>query len=394
MIDVKFGSLFTIGLLHNYFTSQLCYDFVITPTQSTASLLSGHDCVVRQLGNQLYAGIKTNGTPQPFIVPEEGLQLTFMLQLTAPLFFNYTNIPLSWPAGNIYHFTNRNNNSSNGRNFLSLPTPYNNTTTYEVGDIALNATGTVFEAIRTVTGTAPPADGVSSAFWLQIDASTARNRYVSQADVVQWLPSRSSYSLTAPAAAVAVKVWGYDLVARDYTLLVLTQTLSFPQPVSSFNLDLSSLTPGRYRLGINGAQQDIYVNDELAGTGSFAVIDIFQEASLPAGYQLLDGGGNLLSPTYYLFFLNRATIWKYTLASNPISGITDNAGVYQFTVSSPVSSTALSATPIPLNEKALNLQLTVGTQNYSPIECPSPARVTGTTQNGDLYGCSEVFLNY
>lgn len=394
MIDIKFGSLFTIGLLHNYFADQLCDDFVITPTNSTAALLSGHNIVVRQLDDQFYAGIKTNGANSPFIVPEEGLQLTFMLQLTAPLFFNYTNLPLSWPSGNIYHFTNRNNNSSNSRNFLSLPTPYSNTTTYNIGDIALNATGTVFEAIRTIMGTPPPADGVLSASWLQVDVPAARNRYVSGADEVQWLSSLSSWNLTTPAASVVLNVWGYDLVARDYTQVVLSQTLNFPQPVSSFNLDLSSLTPGRYQLGINGTQQAIYVNDELAGTGTFAVIDIFQEASLPAGYQLLDGSGNLLSPVYSVFFLNRATIWKYTLNSNPISGITDNAGVYQFTVSSPVSSTAFSATPIPLNEKALNLQLTVGTQNYSPIECPSPARISSTVQNGDFYGCSEVFLNY
>ncbi len=394
MIDIKFGSLFTVGLLHNYFANQLCNDFVITPTNATATLLSGHNMVVRQQASQFYAGIKTDGTTKPFIVPEEGLQLTFMLQLTAPLFFNYTNLPLSWAPGNIYHFTNRNNNSSNSGNFLSLPTPYVNTTTYGVGDIAVNPAGTVFEAIRTVTGTAPPADGVLSNSWMQVDTSTARNRYVSQADAIQWLPSRSTWNLTAPMASVALQVWGYDLVARDYTQSVLSQTLSFTQPVSSFNLDLSSLTPGRYRLGINGALQDIYVNDELAGTGTFAVIDIFQESSLPPGYQLLDGGGNLLSPVYSVFFLNRATIWKYTLTSNPINGITDNAGVYQFTVSSPVSSTVFSATPIPLNEKALNLQLTVGTQNYSPIECPSPARITGTVQNGDFYGCSEVFLNY
>ncbi len=394
MIDVKLSSLFTISFLHNYFTDQLCKAFVVSPTPSTAKLLNGHQIVVRQLDNQLYAGVKTDGTTKPFIVPEEGLKLTFILQLTDPLFFNYTNLPLVWPSGNIYHFTNRNNNTSNSRKFLSLPIPYNSAVNYTVGDIAVNSSGTAFEAIRTVTGTPPPADGTLSADWLQIDASTSRNRYVSQADQVQLVPSRSSWTLAAPAASVVVNAWGYDLTARDYTQSVLSKTMNFPQPVSSFNLDLSSLPPGRYKLDVNGTQQAIYVNDELAGTDVFAVIDIFQEASLPAGYQLLDGSGNIASPVYAILFLNRATIWKFTLASNPINGITDNAGVFQFPVSSPLSSTVYSATPIPLQEKAISLKLTVGTQSYSPIECPSPARITGTVLNGDFYGCSEVFLNY
>jgi hypothetical protein len=310
------------------------------------------------------------------------------------LFFNYTNLPFTYTAGKIYHFTNRNNNGSNGKNFLSLPTPYNNTATYKPGDLATNVSGTVFEAIRTSTGVPPPADNVLSDSWIQVDPATGRNRYMSEADAVQWLPSRSTYHFTADQSSANIQVWGYDLVARDYTHSVLTQTISFTHPTRAFTLDLTGLPPGRYKMNINGQEGGIYLNDELIGADAFAVIEIFQESSLPATCQLLDGSNNLKSPLYSLYFLNRSTIWKYIFAKGIITGLTDNASVYQFAIGSPPSGTAVSLKPIPLNEKALSLKLTIGSQNYSPIECASPQRLSSTIQNGDAYCCSEIFLNY
>jgi hypothetical protein len=394
MTDTKFGILFIIELLHKFFTDQLCRDFVITPSALTTQALNGHKIIVKQYDNQLYAGIIMDSTGKPFTIPDEGMQMTFFLQLKAPLFFNYTNLPFTYTSGKIYHFTNRNNNSSNGKNFLSLSTPYNNTTTYKPGDLATNASGTIFEAIRTSTGITPPADGVLSNAWIQVDPATSRNRYMSEADAVQWLPSRSTYHFTADQSSANIQVWGYDLTARDYTRSLLTQTINFTHPSRSFTLDLTGLSPGRYKMNINGTEGGIYINDELIGTDAFAVIEIFQESSLPAANQLLDGSNNLKSPLYSLYFLNRSTIWKYVYAKGIITGLTDNASIYQFAIGSPPSGVVFSVKPIPLNEKALSLKLSIGTQNYSPIECASPQRLSSTIQNGDAYCCSEIFLNY
>ena len=65
---------------------------------------------------------------------------------------------------------------------------------------------------------------------------------------------------------------------------------------------------------INGITQWIYLNDELALKKVFAVLEIFNDSSLPAAYQLfLDGSGNLLSPLYSIYFLNRYSIWKFVV---------------------------------------------------------------------------------
>src|SRR5258706_14287546 len=101
MTDTKFGILFIIELLHKFFTDQLCRDFAITPSALTTQALNGHKIIVKQYDNQLYAGIIMDSTGKPFTIPDEGMQMAFFLQLKAPLFFNYTNLPFTSTSGKI-----------------------------------------------------------------------------------------------------------------------------------------------------------------------------------------------------------------------------------------------------------------------------------------------------
>lgn len=387
MKDSRYGILFSLELLHKYFNNQACADFIIRPSAQTTRVLNGHKIIAKQYLHQLYAGLQIDSTNTPVPLPGEGTQLTFFMQLNSPLFFNYTNLPISFPSGKIYYFTNRNNNTANGKNFLSDKIlPYNSATAYAPGDVALDGSGNVFEAIRS-SNSGSPFDLTHTDHWMQVDAS----RYVSEADALQWLPAISSLSFSSPQSAAAIQVQGYDTAAGDYTQVVLNNTINFPNPVTAFQLDLSTLIPGKYKLTVNGADKWIYLNDELSSTSAFAVIDIFNESSLPANNKLLDGSSHLLSPLYTIHFLNRATIWKYVLASGATGSVNDNDSVFQFV--NP-GRTIFSASPIPLTEKPLDFKLTIGAQDYTPIACASPHRFVNQVQNGDTYYCSEIFLNY
>ena len=390
MTSITYSFLFTVELLHKFSASQACTDFTIIPSAQTASVLEGHKMIVKQYDNKLFAGVQVDGSGKPFILPEQGMQLTFFLQLNNPLFFNYTNLPFSYPSGKVYYFTNRNNNTSNGKKFLSANVlPYVSSRTYNIGDIAINNTGTVFQAIRS-SSAINPFNLSDTNHWMQID----NNRYMSEADSLQWLPRISTFNFGTQQSSATVLVLGYNTAANHYTTLVLSKTINFAKPVSSFELDLSSLPAGKYILNINGAVQNIYLNDELNRTKVFAVVDIFNEATLATGYQLLDNSNNLSSPDFSIYFLNRSTIWKYVLASSPNGDIADNAGIYHFTITSPVSNAIFSTTPIPLNEKALDLTLTIGSQDFTPIACATPQRLTHQTIENEVYYCSEIFLNY
>ncbi|WP_419698346.1 hypothetical protein [Mucilaginibacter sp. NFX135] len=390
MIDINFGSLFTIELLHSYYKDQLCPDFSISPSNQTARTLGGHQIIARQYFNQLITEVNSTGKvspPKPFTAIETGAQFTFFMQLNNPVFFNYTNLSSAAP-NKIYYFTNRNNNISNGKTFLSGKiAAYSAANTYAPGDLASNDTGTIYRAI----GSSKPGNifNLTNAnHWVAVD----KNQYLSETDALQWMPSISVYQLGSPQPSVNISVLGYNSITTTYTQSVFSKTIAFANPASLFTLDLSFLQPGKYSLTVNGTQQWIYINDELNDSKTFAVIDIFHDTA-PVSCSLLDGSGALLSPAphYCIYFLNRATIWKYILASKQSGNINDTANLYHF--ANPAS-IITSLTPIPLSNKALNLKLTLNNHDYSPIACADPQRLVTITKGTDTYPCSEIFLNF
>lgn len=385
MIDIKFDILFKIELLHKYFSNGLCKDFMIRPSVETRDVINGQGMIVKQYGNQLYAGIQSDGD-KPFKPIEDGLQMTFFLQLNNPLFFNYTNLPFTFSSGKVYYFTNRNDNSANGKNFLSSKiSPYNNSNTYKPGDIVTNNSGTIFSAIRTNNPT-HQFDLTHTDYWMQID----NNQFMSEIDALQLVPSVSTYPFDSLKSSAKISVLGYDRTATDYSKSILSKTLNFPKPTSSFTLDLSMLDPGKYSLTVNGRQQWIYINDELNANQAFGVIDIYNEDA-PSSCNLIDDSDKLLSPLYSIHFLNRATIWKYVLASGATGDIEDSEDLYQFSnPGNPIT----SLSPIPLSDKALKLKLTLNNLDHSPIACANPQRLTTLLQSGDTYSCSEIYLNF
>jgi hypothetical protein len=386
MIDINFDGLFSIELLHKYFTNQLCPDFSITPSAKSMLVINGHRLVVKQYHNTLYTGIQSNAG-NPFISIENGMQMTFYMWLNNPFFFNYTNLPTAYDPGKIFYFTNRNNNTANGKNFLSASiAAYNNSVSYIPGDLAADGTGIVYRAIRSNN----PVNQFplsNSDYWTAIDT----NEYTAGSDVLQFLPSVSAYSFGASSqSAATLSVLGYNSITNDYTSLVLSNTINFVSPVYSFILDLSSLKPGKYSLTVNGAQQWIYINDELINNRPFGVIDIVNEAT-PASAKLVTGAGALISPVYAIYFLNRATLWNYVLPVGETGSISDAGSTYNFiTVTNTITSTA----PIPLSDSLLDFQLTVNGNQINPIPCADGKRLTSLILAGDTYACSEIFLNY
>lgn len=392
MININFGNLFTVELLHKYYTDQLCPDFNIAPSAKTLKVNAGHKIIARQYNNQLFAGTQSDGVSvppslKPFTPVEAGMQMTFFMNIVNPLFVNYTNLPFTASSGKIYYFTNRNTNPANGKKFLSTPIAlYKNTNTYLPGDLAANAAGMVFRAIRS-NNPAKKFATTNATYWAQVDS----NQYATAADILPVQPSISTWTFASAQPSVVISVLGFNPATSQYDKPVLSQTITFTNPQTSFALELGSIDPGKYSLTVNGAQQWIYLNDEITPGSTFAVIDIYNDPA-PAKSQLVNATQVLQSPVYSILFLNRATIWKYVLASGTIGTVSDAANVYQFAnPASPIT----SLTPIPLTDKALNLTLQLTNHhNYTSIACADPQRLTNIAQAGDTYSCSEIFLNY
>jgi hypothetical protein len=385
MIDVNFTGLFTVELLHKFFADQLCNDFAITPSNATINSINGHKMVVKQYQNKLYAGIQSNNG-KPFIPVENGTQMTFFLTLKNPLFFNYTNLPSTFNTSQIYYFTNRNTNTVNGKSFLSLPvSAYNSAASYAPGDIAIDGTGVTYRAIRSSSSGSPQAL-TATGYWAKVD----NNSYVNSNDLLKFIQAISTYNFITAQTSANISVLGYNTATGLYTLPIITKTVNFTAPALSFPLDLSTLNPGKYSLTVNGIQQWIYINSELNGSTPFAVFDIFN-ATTPASCNLVDGTNTLLSPLYSIFFLNRATLWKYVLPVGKTGTISDTTGTFNFTSA---ANDITSSTPIPLSNALLNFQLTINGTPFTPIPCADATRFTYLTQAGDTYDCSEIYINY
>lgn len=398
MIDIDFSLLFQVQLLHRYYADGRCPDFTIVPSAKASAILAGCKFVVRQHGNQLIAATQSPaGSPltPPFNRPGPNNPLTFFLQCNTVTFFNITDLPGA-AGGKLMYFTNRNNNAANGSLFLSAPmSAYDSATTYSAGDLVLSG-GTVYEAIHS-SNSGSPFPVTDTAHWVATD----QDRYVTAPDLLTWLPAISQYVLPGPQASVTYQVNGYNPALGDYSTVTLGPTaVNFPNPVSSFSLDLSALAPGKYILVVDGAQTAVYLNSELTGTSTYcAVIELFDESTLPAGYALFDATGTtLLSPNYTIDFMNRATIWQYTLVTQQAAAITDTAGVYQFTCTvspPPVVVTITSNTPIPLVESSYQFSISQpGSVSISNIACAGTARLQQISQAGDTYYCSPIYLNY
>lgn len=392
MTSINYDYFFQVEILHKYFADTFCDDFNITLSAQTQSVLQGNKMLVKQYGNKLFVGLQVDDSGNAINPPSGDVQLVFFLRLNNPLFFNYTNLPFSYPAGKVYYFTNRNNNTANNKNFISLPASYNNSTNYHPGDIVADNTGIVYQCIQSCKGVTPTPG--HKANWMAID----KNQYVSEADALQWMPAVSTYTLASPQSSAVISVNAYDITNKKFTKNVLSKTIPFAQSTKSFTLDLSSLSTGKYQLTVNGLSQFIYINDELTLQPAFAIIEIYNDSNLATAYKLLDGT-TLKLPVYSIEFLNRATIWKYILNSTS-KGIITNASGFGFPTTH--ASTIVSQTPIPLSEAPLDVSLKVNVVNnhsvtpftVSDVACPSPQRLTNFINGADKYACSEIFLNY
>jgi hypothetical protein len=390
MIDIRYGQLFSVELLHKYAADQACNDFTIVPSQSTKQILDNNGIVAKQYNNKLYAGacldsdqLKLNPPVQkPFIIPAEGLQLTFFLLLNNPLFYNYSALRSANNNSNIYYFTNRNYNESNNKNFLTNALPSYAAGTYSYEDIVLDA-GTVYQSVR-----ANNSANLSDNSWRKIDD----NRFMSPADLITWLPALATQQLNTITSAIDIKVTGYD-GSGNYNKPVFSTTINNPGNLPSFSLDLSSLQNGKYFLSINnGDAIPIYLNDELSSNNVLGLIDIFIESTLKNSYKILDTNNILQSPLYSIYFLNRATIWKYILKRTGSATITESNNFYKFSslpqTMPPTPTTVISDFPIPLSQTPLTVSLD-GQSVHQP--CANADRLSRNGAEPVYY--SEIFLN-
>jgi hypothetical protein len=241
---------------------------------------------------------------------DRGYQLAFWLVVRAPLFANFTNLPITPLNQQIYYFTNLSGNEQKNTLFLTRSLPfYNNGTSYEAGQLVTHNNQT-WEAVRDRTAnTADP----SPDDWEALPLS----QYVSPQD--QLLRQGLFYSYRVPQA-------NPDEILR-FTLMNGQQQPAFEYEFTTpknhqagatiaVPLNFSNLPPSRYTLLLKGNPIGEFVlADPISTLNAWGFVEILvHPTSVPAAFSLLksENGKTLIQPrTYVIRFKNRSTYWRY-----------------------------------------------------------------------------------
>lgn len=114
-MSLQYRLLFKLLLQHDYFPEEECSVIDIVPSSSTMRVMNALDLrhVQRDSGVELFYGERA-ASGAPLLELEGALRLSFWLRPTDPLFFNYTDLPLTKVPGFVYHASNLEDGSTFG----------------------------------------------------------------------------------------------------------------------------------------------------------------------------------------------------------------------------------------------------------------------------------------
>jgi hypothetical protein len=391
-MTTRYKILFAIDLLNNYYTDSRCDDFAIIASAETASLLKRFQLIYKVVGNKLVVLTKVNSNGEPLTAVAKDAKFVFYLDLTKPLFINFTNLDLNELKSKRFYYTNLNQNKLNNTlNITAKLDEYNNAKPYLPGALVNDGTATVFECIQNTTGN----DTTHAAFWI----SRGANQFVSPLDMITHTTKIFNYEVSVADIEFKISIFSLNTATNSYTNVARTQTQKFNEATKNIQVDLSSLNSGKYRVTINGEEMFIYASDEFVYGGYFGIIEIFSHLSNTNDFAFLDNTGKVKEITYTIHFANRMAFWKYITPKQGIKSITDNNNVYAFNPTPALPNPIdffTSTIPIPLNEtsKSFTIKLVKTVSSEDPI-APNPDLLTPgvLTKTGDDFLCN-IYLNY
>jgi hypothetical protein len=413
--------LFSIELLHPYYSDGKCIDFAIIPSAATKKLFQNNQLVYKMQDNELWVLIKVNVNGQPYIPLTPEQKFVFYLQLVQPQFMTVTNLDADAFANNRFYFSNLSRNQAGTNLYLSQPIPaYSPLVHYYPGMFAAGAGNIVYESIKeNPAGAGVSHNTTDEAFWMPRGSQP----FVSRSDMVHFSDSTMRLQV-AEAAQYGVKAFAlnkadnrtYNIampIARENPLSVGEVPASGAREVQA---DFSALPPGRYKVGVNEQEKETYVDD--AASGFFGVVEIFNHLEGTNPFALLDAEGKVKDtviagrPTwqrYTIRFANRLAYLKYISLNRGVQTITDGRPVAQRQFSfaaNPVSpplpappphaTLFLSNKPVPMQQQLdifnLSMPAVFGTGTLKAPN-PNPMLPGVLSRYEQDYYCT-VMLNY
>ena len=220
----------------------------------------------------------------------------FYLSLNQPLFTTVTNLDIDrFRMDQRYYFSNLyQNRSGDSLNLSRQIAEYEGiATTYNPGDLVNDGGGTIYECIQRTAG---GNDTGEPDYWFK----RGTEQYVSSADMINCIARNNRFQATTAATRFTIQVFGLDTATSTYTLPipVTKNTVLSDVATKAAPVDLSELSPGRYKVQINTDVFDVFVDDTVIYQNLFGVIEIFNHLPATSDFALLDNNGKVKDQHY------------------------------------------------------------------------------------------------
>ena len=385
-MQITYKILFSIEMLHEYFTDEKASMLSISPSDDTSALMKGLKILSKQLNNKMSLGISANLNKPKITIPA-GAKFRFYLVADRHEFFNVTNFEPE--RGRILYFSNSYQNKTGTDLFISKQLPaFDGGTAYIKGNLVTSGTD-VYEAIKPGTGNLP----TNAAFWVK----RAKSNYINSSPKIDFFASNITVNLAVPALIADIKILSYDSASNSFVTIISSETRKFTIPQSGVNIDISKLKPGRYLVDCNGNSRDFY-KDESIPAATLGVIEIFNNLPVASDFSLINALGEFKTPDFKLRFANNLIYWKYRNAKTKLTAVGDFDAKYTFTLDGTdvIYDDFISDSPIPVTEQPMEsfYAQSVLLDKISPIKNPDPNRMNQIIKDGIIYYCSDIYLNY
>lgn len=390
-MTVRYRILFSIELLHDYYSNLKCTDLVLVPSADTKKRLQAGQMLCKTVGNLLVVLIKVNDEDKPNVGLSADLKLGFYIDIISSSFINKSNISLEELRDKRIYLSNLSQNKSGATLYLSQPLDnYNGATNYTRGTIISNG-GTSFECINA------PVSGHATGeadYWYNRGAG----QFITGSDMITLAGGIRNFTLSADSDVFNIEIKGFNTAANDYTETVLAEVRTTTATTNAVQVDMRHLSPGKYIADINGESFSFYLDTDAVYSNVAGVVEIFGHLAGTDDFALLDNNGKVKEHKYTIRFANRIAQWKYLTTKQGVKNINDTGGTYTF-VQQPAAPAAAayfeSDKPIPLQQSPFVFELELNAPLSEPPPAPNPNPDDGSMLilNGDQYIC-KIYLNY
>lgn len=411
---MKFAPLFTIEIVHDYFSVSKPDLLRIVPTAETKNILRGAGLIAKFKQNKLYVFTRYTGNFNPLVALSNNFKLQFFLEITGFNFGRITNYKNENPYYQKLFFSNAisildgDDKSIENALYLHEKLPiFNSANAYFYNDLVRSGSDIAYECL--VNLTAGSGNLNNNSHFRQLEKIS----YVTQNSSLLFTGAEQAIKLETPASSVIITYNRYNSVTKAFDIQVKQENIGVIEnpsgiPVNEvmlqfYNDDGKSLDEGIYMVQINAQQEFLYFrptndwqpylglinihNDEFAANTSYRFIK--EDGTF---YTIAPDHKELETRNYIIRFAPAQYLLKYVCRSNKVTDISDEDGNIVF--DNLGGNVFRSQLPVRMNEQPIDSIKVAynGSEDLKKTKIPGHQQLS-LLDDDKKYMISETYLN-